>query len=280
MGRVASDAVPDDALGTGPFYAESAPSPALARWVECYWTSRGTVGAPRVNRVLPDGCADIIVDLSAAPYAFVVGPMRIAGVFDHVGRVDMFGVRFRPGAAAALLDAPLDALCDRHVPLDALWGRLAAELEESLASAPPAERVACTERLLTQRLARAGALARDADTVAQAVALMRRARGGAAVRDVAAALGVGERWLQRAFGHQVGYGPKMLGRVVRLQHAVRLLRERGEPRPWTTIAYDAGYADQAHLVREFRALAGITPAAYAAERRRVGFVQDEGGAST
>jgi AraC-like DNA-binding protein len=103
---------------------------------------------------------------------------------------------------------------------------------------------------------------------------MRRSRGRAGVRDVAAALGVGERWLERAFARQIGYGPKTLARIVRLQHAVSLLQGGAAP-SWTALAYDAGYADQAHLVREFRALAGVTPGAYAAERR-VGFVQYEG----
>jgi AraC-like DNA-binding protein len=64
----------------------------------------------------------------------------------------------------------------------------------------------------------------------------------------------------------------MLARVVRLQHAVSLV-QRGAVSSWTGLAYDAGYADQAHLVREFRALAGVTPGAYAAERRGVGFLQ-------
>ena len=282
---MATDRPPDPPLGMSPLgmsplgiprYAEMPPSAALAAWVQCHWSIRGSATAPLPNRILPDGCADVIVDLAAAPYAFAVGPMRVATLIALVGRVDLFGVRFRPGAAAAFLDASLDALLDRDVPLDALWGGLAAELEDALATVPPADRVRHTERLLVRRLARAKTLAAETETVSRAVALMRRARGGAGVRDVAAALGVGERRLERAFTRQVGYGPKMLARVVRLQHAVALVQRdarRGGARPWSALAYDAGYADQAHLVREFRALAGVTPAAYAAEHRRVGFVQ-------
>jgi len=85
---------------------------------------------------------------------------------------------------------------------------------------------------------------------------------------------VGERWLERAFARHVGYGPKMLARVVRFQHAVALL-DAGPPLSWSALAYEAGFADQAHLVREFRALAGLTPGDFAAERRDVGFVQYE-----
>jgi AraC-like DNA-binding protein len=256
-----------------PAYAERAPSALLARWVRCWWSIRGDASTPVPNRILPDGCADVIVDLAGAPRAFAVGPMRSADVVTLAGPVDMLGARFRPGAALALLDVPLDALLDRDVPLHELWGALAAELEESVAAAPPDERIACAERVLAARLARVRAR-RESETVARAVALLRRARGGVGVRDVASALGVGERWLERAFARHVGYGPKTLARVERLQHVVRLV-QHGPVRAWTAIALDAGYADQAHLVREFRALAGVTPTEYARERRSVGFVQDE-----
>jgi transcriptional regulator GlxA family with amidase domain len=204
-------------------------------------------------------------------------------VVDVAGRIDLLGVRFRPGAAAVLLDTPLGELCDRHVPLDALWGRVAAELGDALAptpaAAPTPERVRHVERVLRARLAAARGGRDGEDVVARAVALFRRARGGVGVQAVASALGVHERRLERAFAHHVGLSPKFLARVERFRHAVALV-DRGAPRPWTTIAYEAGYADQAHLVRECRALAGLTPAALAAERRRVGFVQYDDGESS
>jgi AraC-like DNA-binding protein len=96
------------------------------------------------------------------------------------------------------------------------------------------------------------------------------------VRDAAAALGVNERALQRAFDESVGISPKGLARVLRFRQALRAIERTvaggGQP-SWTTIAYDAGYADQPHFIREFKTLAGITPAEYAREFGRVGFVQ-------
>ena len=255
-------------------WRECPPGAALAPWVESYWAIRGSCGEALASRVLPDGCADVIVDLSAGPYAFAVGPMRSAAVVPLQGAVDLFGVRFRPGAALAFLDAPLAALADREVPLDALWGSLARSLEAVLAEVAPAQRTWHAERVLRERLEAAHGAARETGTVANAIALLRRARGGARVREVAAALGVGERWLERAFDRHVGYGPKMLARVVRFQHAVRLL-DAGPPLSWGAIACEAGYADQAHLVREFHTLAGVAPGELAAERRGVGFVQYE-----
>ena len=256
-------------------YREWRPGAALAPWVGRYWSIRGACEEPLPNRVLPDGCADVIVDLSAKPAAFAVGPMRTAAVVPLAAIVDLFGVRFRPGAALAFLDAPLDALADREVGLDELWGPLAQSLETVLAEVADGERMRHAERILRERLdAGARGTGREAQAVAHAIALLRRARGSAGVRDVAAALGVGERWLERAFDRHVGYGPKMLARVVRFQHAVALL-DAGPPLSWSALAYEAGFADQSHLVREFRALAGLTPGDFAAERRDVGFVQYE-----
>jgi transcriptional regulator GlxA family with amidase domain len=79
---------------------------------------------------------------------------------------------------------------------------------------------------------------------------------------------VGERQLERLFVERIGYGPKVFARVMRVQHAVGSLASRapGSLASWARFAVECGYADQAHLIREFRALAGVTPRVYATER--------------
>jgi AraC-like DNA-binding protein len=64
--------------------------------------------------------------------------------------------------------------------------------------------------------------------------------------------------------------PKGMARVLRFAHAVRHIEHAGT---WADVAFAAGYADQAHFIREFRSLAGVTPTAYVRERQRVGIVQ-------
>jgi AraC-like DNA-binding protein len=257
-----------------PRYTEIAPSPALAPWVECYWSIRA-LDAPTVpNRVLPDGCVDLIVGIADLPRPVVVGTMRTAVLFPLAGRVDLFGVRFHPGGARPFLDLPLGELTDRRIPLDALWGPGADRLVDACEPPGLGTRMARVEEVLRHRL-RVRARAGDADQTlaARAVMLLRRARGGVSVRQTAAALGVGERRLERAFGHAVGLGPKSLARVLRFRHAVRRIESGGPPGSWAAAAGVAGYADQSHMIREFKALAGVTPVQYAAERRAVGFVQ-------
>ena len=260
-------------------YAEHAPEGALAPFVECFWTAHADAPAAP-NRVLPDGCADVIVDLADEPHAYVVGTMRRAVVVPSRARTELVSVRFHPGAALPFLGVPLHELVDRSVPLAELWGARGASLADELAAAAPGERVARLERALRRRLEGAGT---DLTLAARAAGLMRQSRGGARVREVAAALGVGERRLERAFDVAVGLSPKELARVLRFRAAVRALDAARAPR-WSALALDAGYADQPHFVREFRALAGVTPGAYAAERRgaapAVGSVQYGEGATS
>ena len=226
------------------------------------------------NRVLPDGCADVIAGIDGLPGPAAVGTMRTAAVYPLAGAVDLFGIRFHPGGALPFLGVPLGELTDRRVPLDTLWGPRAGDLGDLMEPASLLARAAHAERLLRERLR--PARHREDDLVRHAVALLRRARGSVGVREAAAALGVGERRLQRAFEQGVGVGPKALARVLRFRRvvgAIDRVRAAGAPVRWAALAAEAGYADQPHLVREFRALAGVTPSRWTVERA-VGFVQD------
>ena len=238
--------------------------------MECYWALTARHAPPWKSRILPDGSNDIILDLSAEPRSFVVGVMRRADVVPLAGHVDLLGVRFRPGGALPFLRLPLHELADRHVALDALWGSRAGSLSDAVANAPLGDRVAVLEQLLVAN--RAPAMTDD-DLIQRAVVLMRRTRGGIGVRAAAQALGVGERRLERVFDVAIGLSPKRFARVVRFLAAVREIG-RQSVRPGAALAVGVGYADQPHFVREFKRLAGVTPAQYAAERR-VGIVQDE-----
>ena len=261
-------------------YTEIAPCAALAPWVECYW-SIGTRSAPAVpNRVLPDGCADIIVGVPGFRGPVAVGTMRAAEVFALPQGADLFGIRFRPGCARPFLGISLDEITDRRIPLDDISRGDMADL----AHVAPNARVALADQMLSERLRRwPRNLPREEPLATHAVALLRRARGGATVRDVAIALGVGERRLQRAFDRTVGLGPKAFARVVRMRGVAGRIDaavRANTPIAWTALAFDAGYADQSHMIREFAELAGLTPVAYAAERRGVGIVQYESASGT
>ncbi len=260
-------------------YVEHPPPPALRDLVDCFWTSRsvGPVQGTHRHRVLPDNCSDFIFDLGDGPASsmpasgarsYVVGTMRTAIVVGQAGTIDVMGVRFLPGAAAAVIGVPAHELTDGTVPLDALF-RGVPSLIDRLAELDVARRLALVATAVRAWADRGG---RTPDArVRRAVSHIEDAGGRTSVGDVAADVGLGSRQLERAFRNEVGISPKEAARVARLHRATALIGA-GEA-SLATAAYRAGYHDQSHMTREFRALTGVTPAIWADERR-VGFVQD------
>jgi AraC-like DNA-binding protein len=233
-------------------YEEHGVGPHLREIAVCTW-SRPSSGATRLT-VLPDGCVDLVWRSDGR--LFVAGPDAGPAVHRHAADAGYDGIRLRTGVAGTVLGTSAEELADEQVDLSALWGSSArvpaARLE---AAASPRERRAALATIVSERLAIA--CPPDAPVLAAAEAL---ARGDARVHDVAAAVGLSERQLHRRMCHQVGYGPKTLERILRFQRFLRLGRAVRAGRAtlgWA--AATAGYADQSHLVRECRRLAGATP---------------------
>ncbi len=216
--------------------------------------SRVADGAERW--ILPDGCIDVIWDGTSLFVAGPdTGPHRTAA---PVGTA-YAALRFGPGTAPAVLGVPADALRDQRVALGELWPR--AEVEPVVARLHDAHAGTPTEVL--EQVAADRLRGSPVDPLAAEVA--RRLGEGQPVAEVAAAVGLGERQLHRRSLALFGYGPKVLARVQRLQRALALARGGS---PLSAAAAEAGYADQAHLAREVRALAGTTMGQLAADEAR------------
>lgn len=185
------------------------------------------------------------------------GPVRV-----EAGRGMAFaGVRFRPGRAPSFLGPPASDLLDLRIDLADVWGEaVAARVVEELARTPNPEAAAYLLDSAVAEQARAGDTPAGSppDQVVDALVdrLWRQPGSTGAVHAASLELSVGERRLYRRCCHAVGYGPKTLDRVLRFQRAIRLA---GQTPSLALLAVRAGYADQAHLTRESRRLAGTTP---------------------
>ncbi|MEV4482909.1 helix-turn-helix domain-containing protein [Micromonospora coxensis] len=208
------------------------------------WASRARAGAPP-TRVLPDGCLDLI--WSSRSGLLVAGPDRTAHLSRSVAGERWLGLRLPPGTGPAVLGVPADVLRDRRVPLDALWGRAADEIAERLGDRPSA---AALESVAVDRLVAAG----GPDPLGARIAASLAA--GASVAATAAEVGLGPRALHRRSQALFGYGPKTLARILRMRRALALARTGVG---WAEVAARGGYADQAHLTRDVRELAGVPP---------------------
>ncbi|MBT2364173.1 helix-turn-helix domain-containing protein [Streptomyces sp. ISL-10] len=208
-----------------------------------------------VHPVLPDGCMDLLWNegrlLVAGPDTTAYHPGGGAGEA-------WAGLRFAPGAAPAFFGVRAQELRDRRVELADLWGAakaraLAERVGDATDPAVGLEAVA---------LARAAHTPQPDPLYAR---IVRHLDAGGTVAAAADAAGLGTRQLHRRSLDAFGYGPKTLARILRLQRALALVR-RGVP--YAEAALAAGCADQAHLAREMRALAGTTLSAYAASAKR------------
>jgi AraC-like DNA-binding protein len=240
---------------------EYSPTAALAPFVDAFWSrSAGRpAGSAELQRILPDGCLDIVV---GPRRAIVVGAMTRAILVPPAGGAGMVGVRFRPGMATAFLRIPAAALTDDSAPLEAVWpdgDEVADHVGSALGTDQAIARLAET---LTYRLARAATI--PPDLLAAVERIM--ARGGRIdVSRLASSLGVTRQHLARRFAAHVGVTPKTFCRVARLWNVLR--STAGGRVNWAGLAADLGYSDQSHLVAEFRSLTGLTPGRWIAAHR-------------
>lgn len=212
------------------------PAPAgLAGVVACVW--RNEITTARELRVLPDGCMDLIWMDGAV---HVAGPDTRAFLATMGPRQVVTGLRFRPGAAPGVLGVPAWALRDQRPRLEDLWP--GTTVSQRIAEVPnPAVALA------------AAVAARVAEPDLALSAVLGRLQTGSSVAATADALGWTERTLHRRCQDAFGYGPSVLRRILRFRLALRVA---GQGASFAATAARAGYADQAHLAREVRALAG------------------------
>ncbi|WP_435819915.1 helix-turn-helix domain-containing protein [Micromonospora tulbaghiae] len=211
----------------------------------------GSVSGGGETRVLPDGCLDLL--WSSRSGLLVAGPDRTAHLSRSAPGERWIGLRLPPGTGPAVFGVPAEELRDRRVPLADLWGRAAAEVTERVETAlatPGDEAAGVLTRVARDRLRAAG----GPDPVGARVAA--RLAAGATVAATAAEVGLGPRALHRRSRALFGYGPKTLARILRMRRALDLARAGA---PLAEVAVRSGYADQAHLTREVRELAGVPP---------------------
>lgn len=244
-------------------YSERPPCGALRRHFACTWFHALPAPDPRPAIIVPDGAVDLVW---VSGELRVAGPDRVAAVEQIPPGATVVGVRFRPATARAWLGVPLSEVVGGRLPLERFWGREGRRIADWLGEADEPPRVA---RRLEHALARAIPSRPPDETGARIFEIVRERRNPetGVLDELERRLGLSERTLRRRCSDAVGYGPKTLDRVLRLQRFLALAN--AAPRlPLAALAADAGYADQAHLTREARALTGLTPGAILGQLRR------------
>ena len=259
-------------------FAAHVPRPPLNQFVELLWFHEGFNADHRLERVLPDGSMELIINLrddtrhvfdpinhqprETYRRSWLSGPHSEFIVIDTAPNASMIGVHLRPGGASAFFGLPLSELRNSVVELDTLWNCEAQNLRDQLLEAPSS---AAKFRILEDALlARWRGFAPRHRAVLHALECFTRQPDNITVGKVTAEVGLSRRRLIEVFTEQIGMTPKIFCRVRRFQRAINEIQRR-RALPWTEIATGCGYYDQAHFINEFREFCGITPGDYAGE---------------
>jgi AraC-like DNA-binding protein len=240
-------------------YRAIAALPEVVRWVSATWRETVT-GESHLDGVHPDGSIDIVWDGSALS---VFGPRTRSEAPRELRTGAFAGVRLSPGSTRVVLGEAAIALADRTVPLEALWGSAARTAALRLQECGPEQVMSALCSVISER---ARAQTHDPDRLIPRVVEL--ASFQRTVRDIANDVGLSERQLFRRCVDEIGYGPKHLVRVLRLQRLLGLARRLPDA-SLAGLAAAAGYTDQSHMSRECRALTGVTPAGLVRSQRHL-----------
>ena len=254
-------------------YREFIPCKPLQSWVRCIWTleSPSLLPSAPLDPIIPDGRPELIINLGdpvmevgnkgqtyLQSNALIAGQQTGPVTLKPLGRLQQIGVRFHSAGARALLKIPMNQITGRILELEAICRGPMRTLAHRLADDCFGHQ---TLVHLQSHLLKCIGDSKTDEKAAYAAQRIWHSRGKISSRDLALQTGLGLRQFERRFRAEVGLGPKALARVVRLQHLLNL-SESSTATTWSAMAIDCGYYDQAHLIRDFKTYAGLTPSMF------------------
>jgi AraC-like DNA-binding protein len=257
-------------------YLERSPSPPLAGFIRTLWYTRAPGQPHRRERVLPNGCMQVVITLAAdaltdcdensaagcrpIPPAILVGARGRYEVIHTRDFAELVGVIFRPGGLGPWLRLSADDFFERTASLDSVWQF--RDLRAQLCEQPtPTAKLARLDALLCASLS--GRSVAQRPVVRGALAELRHN----SVHSTALSLGISERRLHQLFCEDVGLSPKLWSRIRRFQSALSCLHS-GQDIHWDELSLACGYYDQSHFSNDFQSFSGINPTTYSERRGR------------
>lgn len=251
-------------------YQTFEPHSDLSALVNLFWTLEIPF-TPTIQKqkIIPDGHIEMTFNLKdklkryvsekeyiIPPVSKILGQRTKAYYIEPMGNVQIFGVCFYPHGFANFINYPLEKLVDKSVTIASLFGKEKADhLEHNMIEAEStASRIKLVETFLLDRLKQKGTINR---LVKSTVDSLLETNGSAAIGQLLKSNLSQRRQLERNFRKQIGISPKKLGKVLRLQSALKNMLNGNQN--LTNIAYSSKYYDQTHFVKDFKELVGTTP---------------------
>lgn len=254
------------------------PQLPLSQFVENFWFVEGNHPEHTREKVLPDGAIELLIDLDPEPKklfedeasdrfrsckkAWISGE-RTRYIIIGSENTSMIGIRFRPGGAYPFFSFPMSELNDSVIDMDLIWGRLVDEIRNQLLETESVEaRFLLLESFLLSHARRSFEANR---LIMFAVHQLQHSPQFLAIRDLAKTIGITQKHLISQFEKVVGLRPKSFARISKFQKVLTLIEQQNKIE-WSAIAYDCGYYDQAHFIKEFHTFSGLNPSAYLTQR--------------
>ncbi|WP_009962110.1 helix-turn-helix domain-containing protein [Verrucomicrobium spinosum] len=253
------------------------PRPPLSQWVELIWHHECAHLPFSLEKLMPTGRVDLIINLNdealrihdpkdVRQIEHYRGPLLSGvqgsfSVIDASQQTQIMGVAFKPGGAYVLPGLAVAEISDTHLSAGDVWGHQAQLWGEQLAGLPDAwSRVNALERALIKVIAR-GRLREMHASVQMALQEIQHRPATASVRQLAEQVRLSQRRFIELFTRQVGITPKLYSRIQRFQRTLKQVHARSQV-DWCELAFDAGYSDQSHLIRDFQKFSGLSPTQY------------------
>ena len=239
-------------------YQEMMPHPALQNYIYCYWELKTNQSLDEffAYRVVADGCMDILWELNAPQQNFIIGFSSEHTIFPLENTFHYFGIRFLPTALPLLFNLDASELTNKFEALEAVVPNISQQL--ALLSEGVFSAVEIKTRLDQFFLGILRSIDNQPDTrICKALHLILQSKGGITIEQELDA-GVSPRQLRRLFKFYIGDTPKVFSRVVRFQNILKAKPSRESLRK-NKLFYDLGYYDQAHFIKEFKYMYGISP---------------------
>ena len=254
-------------------YEVFTPVAELQPFVKCFWTLEDDGSStPERQRVLPDGCMELIFHYGdhyrqyfedgsnvIQPKCFVFGQISSYIEIEPTGRTGIVAARFLPEGLVPFIEIVIAELENRAVDLYDLFGDEGKMLEVKVCSAADnPSRIKMIEEFLLSKLASPKTIDNITKACVQAIF---QSQGQIGVVELADKMNINRRNMERRFISAVGLSPKQLSRVARLQATLKMLDQK-QYSSLTSLAYESGYYDQAHFIKDFKEFTGLSPKSF------------------
>lgn len=253
---------------------EYKPSHGLGHYIESFWSYYFDAPSRSVspsNICIPKGTVELIFTLNGGsaellqnghwlPLADVLlaGIQTAPSMWRACGGTEIFGIRIKPETFFKLFGISVAEIYQKHMSVHLVTGTKFNWLIDLIRQAKNTrERVAIAESFFYKKLA----LSKHSNSLlTEALRKIWAEEGNITTASLSKYVYIGERQLQRIFKNEVGISPKLYSRIIRFKMAYERA-SAGRPSAWTDVAYDYGYTDQAHFVKDFKCFTGVTPTA-------------------